>query len=429
MKLLTKMIMELESVDGLNAKKTIIQRFLPEKEIQEALKFAMDPFIRFGITSKTVEEAPGDGKQSMEWPNVSKVLSRLASREITGNAAVEAIEQLVLYSAAEHREILGRILDKHLNVGVGTTIINKLHKGLIPTFEVQRCETYEGDQNEMPLPFGVTYASKKLDGLRTIAIKLKKDTSFRFFSREGHEFTSLEVLRRALDQKFMFIDELVLDGEGCVLDEDGSENFPAALSQFRRKDIQVEKPYFYIFDAIHPDSFSARLGTDPFVKRLEFMREHVGKGSCFEVLEQTRIPSPDFLVTMRDLAEAKGWEGLILRDGEAPYVGKKSEHLLKVKKFYDHEFQVVGSYEGEGEFEGALGGLHVQGEVDGKHVVTSVGSGFKAHERRELWKDRDSLVSQVVTVKYFEVTKAKNALTHSLRFPIFKCFHGKERTT
>ena len=39
------------------------------------------------------------------------------------------------------------------------------------------------------------------------------------------------------------------------------------------------------------------------------------------------------------LAADNGWEGIMIRK-DAPYEGKRSTDLLKVKKFYDREYKV-----------------------------------------------------------------------------------------
>jgi predicted DNA-binding WGR domain protein len=48
---------------------------------------------------------------------------------------------------------------------------------------------------------------------------------------------------------------------------------------------------------------------------------------------------------------ANGFEGAIVRELDAPYeVGHRSNHLLKVKSFDDHEYKIVGFTHGEGKF-------------------------------------------------------------------------------
>ena len=58
-----------------------------------------------------------------------------------------------------------------------------------------------------------------------------------------------------------------------------------------------------------------------------------------------------------DLILAKGGEGVMLRNPYAPYEGKRSKNLLKVKRILDAEAKVVGYEEGNGKHKGRLGAL------------------------------------------------------------------------
>ena len=67
-------------------------------------------------------------------------------------------------------------------------------------------------------------------------------------------------------------------------------------------------------------------------------------------------------------------EGLMLKDPESFYEKKRSNKLLKVKKFDDAEAIVTGHQKGTGRCSGMLGALIVESCVDGK--TFKVGSGF-----------------------------------------------------
>ena len=70
---------------------------------------------------------------------------------------------------------------------------------------------------------------------------------------------------------------------------------------------------------------------------------------------------------------AKGGEGVMLRDPESKYEGRRSEKLLKVKKFDDAEATVIGHENGTGRCSAMLGALRVRGD-DG--IEFKIGSGF-----------------------------------------------------
>ena len=67
-------------------------------------------------------------------------------------------------------------------------------------------------------------------------------------------------------------------------------------------------------------------------------------------------------------------EGLMLKDPESKYERRRSEKLLKVKKFDDSEAIVIGHQRGTGRCSDMLGALVVKSCVDGQ--TFKVGSGF-----------------------------------------------------
>ena len=123
-----------------------------------------------------------------------------------------------------------------------------------------------------------------------------------------------------------------------------------------------------------------------------------------------------------------GQEGAMLRHPRVWYSWKRDDNLLKHKLFTEHDFEVIGYYEGEGEFEGTLGGIRVKGNYDKKPIISEVGSGFKVLEehpynRTSLWEIRDELIGKKVELKFQGITdKPNDEGFWSLRFPVFNKF-------
>ena len=103
-------------------------------------------------------------------------------------------------------------------------------------------------------------------------------------------------------------------------------------------------------------------------------------------------------------------EGLMLKDPNSFYVNKRSEKLLKVKKFDDAEAEVIAHVRGTGRCSNMTGAIQVQ---DNNGIVFNIGSGFSDAQRRKPPK-----IGSIVTFKYQGLTKAKVP-----RFPIFLRIH------
>lgn len=103
--------------------------------------------------------------------------------------------------------------------------------------------------------------------------------------------------------------------------------------------------------------------------------------------------------------EKKGAEGLVVRDSNALYVGKRSSSALKVKSFQDDECVVKGYTKGQGKFEGLVGALLCLWH--GKTL--KIGSGLSLEERKN-----PPLINANITFKYNGLTKYGHP-----KFPVF----------
>jgi DNA ligase-1 len=125
-------------------------------------------------------------------------------------------------------------------------------------------------------------------------------------------------------------------------------------------------------------------------------------------------------------ALAHKYEGIMLKDPEAPYTCKRSKSWLKVKPFIEVTLKVVGVEEGKPGTKnvGKLGALVCEGKDSGKHIRVNVGGGLSDELREEVWADPNSAIGQLVEIHADAITKSKDSDTWSLRFPRFKCFRG-----
>jgi DNA ligase-1 len=91
---------------------------------------------------------------------------------------------------------------------------------------------------------------------------------------------------------------------------------------------------FQVFDA-------PNIGTQPFEKRYEAIKEYFEKNRCkyVVVVEETRCKSTDHLKSELKRIETLGGEGVMLREPASKYERRRSKTLLKLKSFHDAEVQ------------------------------------------------------------------------------------------
>lgn len=68
--------------------------------------------------------------------------------------------------------------------------------------------------------------------------------------------------------------------------------------------------------------------------------------SCVALLPQVKCTGTEHLKQVLEEIEAKGGEGVMLRQPKSKYVASRTTTLLKVKTFYDAEAEVVGHNKG-----------------------------------------------------------------------------------
>ena len=242
-----------------------------------------------------------------------------------------------------------------------------------------------------------------------------------------------------IKQSHISVFNYIADGEVLYFKPGFQEDFKQTVSLTSRiaRAPECNNLYYVIFDIIDKAIFCSSVPEE--TSKFKTMYGHL----CY-MLGAVPIPGrtdllktkyPHILIAcqtenMKELTSDPNypnWEGLIYRNADAPYEFKRSQNILKIKKWYDIELPVTGFQEGLGKHEGRLGALL----VNYKGNTVSVGSGFNDQEREAIWSQLNnpksflSILMQngelFIKVKYFEEsTNADGGV--SLRFPIYQCF-------
>jgi DNA ligase-1 len=293
--------------------------------------------------------------------------------------------------------------------------------GLIPTFNVALAHDFTKVKN-IDITDGTWFLSRKLDGVRCLTIV--RDGTVRCFSRNGKEFETLGVVKEEIRR--LGITDCVLDGEICVMKEDGSDDFQGILKEIQRKDHTIKLPRYWVFDILTLEEFDSGTGTVALSQRR--VRKSFDS-KILVTLPQSILKSAEELVYFRNTAKEKGWEGLIARR-DVGYEGDRTKNMLKLKEFFDAEYRVVEAIMGaqrviveEREVEEIVLSAVI---VEHKGNRVQVGSGFNMDERRRYFKNPEKIVGKIINVQYFESTVDQHG-SYSLRFPVFKGVYGDSR--
>jgi len=384
--------------------------------IHKALEYTYNPFKQFYVTSKTcIKNSHLKERHSLD---LFEVLDKLMNREVTGHDAIKLVNGL-------EDESIYKIIDKNLDIRAGDKVINKAIPNLIPTFSVALAKEYDGKcdwQND------TWWASRKLDGVRCLAV-VNYEGKCTLYSRMGKELTTLNKVKEAIEATGII--NTVFDGEICLIDENGNEDFQGVMKQLRRKDHQIENPAYMIFDMLHKPNFDNQKGGPILSERLAALRGFLtGRHITTDILrytDQFQITDGRHFNKWSQIATDNNWEGFMLRK-DVSYEGKRTKNLLKVKKFFDAEYEVIDFDIDDHEI--VVNGrsetvpMLSQVWIEHKGHKVKVGSGWTQDQRLQYMDG--SIVGKVITVQYFEETKNDKGGI-SLRFPTVKIVHGDKR--
>ena len=429
------MIDELRNNSGTIAKQEIIAKYCKagkeedngdQLHARNVLNLAHNDYLMYGLTSSQVKKRPdlsfGDCEPGY---GLCQLFSDLNNRRYTGHDAIRIVNTYI-NKHPEQEELVHCILDKDLKTKVGVKLINKVIPDFIPEFSVALAEKYEPKLVEWEDEW---FVSRKLDGVRCLAI-VDHFGNTTFYSRTGKEFTTLDVVADGITS--LGLSDVVFDGELCLIDDDGNEDFQGIMKQLRKKDHTIENPSYKIFDMMTQDEFKAKKSNDNLYQRykeLLFTMEN-NEGPCLSVLEMELVKDDAHFQEWVSKADDNDWEGVMLRKN-VQYKGKRSKDLLKVKTFHDAEYEVVDTEMGM--FPLTINGKETEEEmlscvyIKHKDNTVRVGSGFSIEQRQDFYKNPSTILGKIITVQYFEETKNQDGGT-SLRFPTFKILHGSART-
>jgi len=391
------------------------------------LRYTYHPSWQYYITSDNLKKKNHLVARKNEYNNFFDLLDDLKSRKITGHDAIAAVNSFIEHYS-DYEELIHCIIDKDLKTRAGDKIINKAIPDHIPEFSVALAEKYEPKLVNWKDNW---YVSRKIDGARCIAI-VDEAGEVTFLSRTGKVFDTLEVVANGI--KAIGLNSIVLDGELCLVDEDGNEDFQEVMKELRKKDHTIPNPSFKIFDAITHDEFYSKKGKSnrPYSIRYAdlYGAMQFNECSCLTVLEQEVVKDDDHFNEWVAKSTKEKWEGLMLRADE-PYKGKRSKDLLKYKSFFDDEYEVIDVEMGP--FRYVLNGKEHEETmlscvmIQHKGYTVRVGSGFSIDQRQDFYKYPNKILGSQITVQYFEETENQDGGI-SLRFPTFKILHGSART-
>jgi DNA ligase-1 len=398
------------------------------QELFDGMRMALDNLYTFGV--KKVPKHGGPDGQGLPWAAFKELTHLLATRQLTGHDARDAIElALGASTQSQWNDWYRRILIKDLRCGVSEKTVNKIVKAFpniqpVPVFECMLA--HDGANHEKKIE-GKKLLEPKLDGVRVITVINAVNKTAVMYSRNGTVLENFSHITQALEENIgLFERNFVLDGEMV------SSSFQALMKQVHRKsDVQSEDARLMLFDIIPLSEFQrgeSSMGQRRRSNLLRSMKDIFDKIGSIDIIPQKEVDLDSYVGELEfkeynKAAIEAGFEGIMIKSVDAAYECKRSVSWLKMKPFIEVSLEITNVEEGTGKNVGRLGALVCSGNDEGRDIRVNVGSGLSDSDRTEFWANRDNLSGQIVEVRADAVTQNQDG-TYSLRFPRFLRFRG-----
>ena len=271
----------------------------------------------------------------------------------------------------------------------------KLDKGYFNTVEEAQTEIVflpmlakDGQKVKITYPCD---AQPKLDGGRSMALP------DRMMSRGGKTYPVPHIM---LQLSHMRLGTTIPDGElyihGSLLED--------TMSLIKKPKEGSEDVEYWIYDFYNPIKPKA-----PWSERKKWLERaeptlYVGeKELCpsIKIVPSYRVNNEKEMLELHDEFVLQGFEGIILRTDEGIYeLNARSSGLIKYKKFFDDEYEIIGYKEGIGRYVGCVIWRCITPEGE-EFDVTPRGS---IEKKKEWYKTADKQIGKELTVRYWNKT-------------------------
>lgn len=409
---------QLRNTGSTKEKGNILKANVNDEALQKVLTYTYDSFSKYGISEEVYNDIPLVEIEIKGSPFA--MFEELSKSNINDSLRLRTKAYIEKVVPEQYRELIKGVLFKDLKLGVNAKSINKVWKGLIPTFDVQLAESFSKKQ---PKENEYFYLTTKLDGFRSVLIP-NEDGSYTYYTRKGEVYEGIDHLDHEVD--LISGGKYVLDGELIARNDDNltsGELYKVTSKIARKKGKTAEKARleFHVFDIVDVNEFKQGKSKADYHQRRELLdnlfeqhKDELNSLKKVEVLyqgiDQSMIP------TITKELEEQGYEGTMINIGTAKYECKRHAGILKVKSFKSGDFYVKSVFEGTGRLAGKLGGITIQYLHNGELHECDLGTGFVDSERELYWNNPELIVGKVVECQYFEVSQNANGGI-GLRFP------------
>ena len=393
---------EIAAEGGTNAKVAILTKYVDNELLKRVLYLANSKRVKFYI--KQLPEYI-DARNKISFSEALDELELISNRELTGNAAVNHLIDLLSLSEADDAYIIERIIDKDCKIGLGTTYINKVFKGLI---------------EETPYMGGKGISQIKMDGRYCNAIIRNGEVEME--SRQGEP--TILTGAKFLEELSSFEDcvlngELTIDGisryesNGIIAsiidicskrDSRTDKENEKKLTNFEDKHGSftgaLERITYTVWDRLTIDEYFNKVSKLKYAERLAYLERMIEKSnsSSVKIIESAIVHNYAQAMTHFQEVLAAGEEGTILKAWDGEWKDGKPTWQIKMKLEMDVDLRITGfNYGGKGTKNEFLISSFNAESSDG--LVKTKPQGLKEDMMKYVTENQDKLLGTILQCK------------------------------
>ncbi len=428
---------EIAAESSTNQKMVILGKYADNELLKRVLYLANSKRVKFYIKQLPTYAPDNNGGESLEW--ALDGLKFITDRVYTGSEAINWLVVLLGGVSTDDAYIIERIIEKDCKIGMGTSNMNKVIKGLIEDTPYMGAVSF--DEKKARKIFekgGVGVSQIKMDGRYCNAIIRGGEVELE--SRQGEPTI---VTGAKFITELSSLDDCVLNGEltmdnvsryesngiiASLIDicgkrdsrteaenakklaafEEKHGNFETALNSIR----------YTVWDTITVDEYFDKKSDVPYMDRAKKVGTLImSKGlTMVSMVDAVMVYSYDEAMSHFQDILATGQEGTILKDAKGAWKDGKPNWQIKMKLEMDVDLRIVGFNYGTGKNEKVISSVNAE-SADGKLFTrpTGMNEGLMQH----ITENQEALMGTIIEVKCSGLSHDSNG-NYALLHPVFK---------
>ena len=412
-----KMIVELQNEPSTLKKVEIINKY---KSVYAKHFFAYTlNDVKYGL-KKTPSYTPVK-ESEVNFGDMLNLLDKLGSRELTGNAAIDAVSNLLNKCSEEDAYVFLCMLQKKTRCGVSSAFVNKVYPNLITIpAKVMKAQSYSAkNMKNIVYP---AISQRKCDGARCLAVNpSSKDEDIFFMSSSGKTYYGLSKLAEELSR---LPKDYIYDGELLVVDEHGNVLSRKLGNGILNKSLhntiseeEASRVRLVLWDCVKVDEYENESAKTPYEETYTILSNLLK--ADFEMIsfvEGKIVNNKEEAIEHFKEMLARGEEGTILKNLHSHWENARSKNCVKFKIVIQTTMKVTDFLEGKEKYANKLGAILCESS-DGI-VQVKVGSGLSDEDRELIWNNQSYYKENFIEIESNGLIIADDG-TYSLFLPRF----------